>query len=202
MAFSQIACFLPLIAASITAIRGVVVSSNVYGAFHVENVFILYEDEFAISDHKFSTVFDQNIDFVERVANTTVSQISLFRLIGLRMDTHTLIECLLENIFVSYQLGQTLNLITLLCRGANDTVAQCHVMLNSRELVFIANVARLARGHPLTQSQLVDFDTFHFLVESVTALRPMHRIEVVLITVAFNLVINICDFSLCSICLR
>ena len=47
-----------------------------------------------------------------------------------RLYVQTLIECLVEYVFVSDQFGQILNFIILSRRCANDAVAQCHVMLD------------------------------------------------------------------------
>ena len=54
----QIACFFPLFAASVATVRSVVMLLRVYWALHVENVFILNESEFAVSDLEFAAFFD------------------------------------------------------------------------------------------------------------------------------------------------
>ena len=130
MALRQIACFLPLFAASIATVRSVAKGLRIYWTLHKEDVLILNEDEFTVSDKKFAAVFDQNIDFVERVADSAISEIRRLRLRGWRLNIPTLIECLVEDVFVPDQLGQVLNLILLICRGAEDAVARCHVMLD------------------------------------------------------------------------
>ena len=75
MAVRQIACFLPLFTASIATVWSVAVRLWVNWSFHIENFLILNEDEFAVSDHKFAAVFDQNINFVERMTDGAIFEI-------------------------------------------------------------------------------------------------------------------------------
>ena len=130
MAALQIACFLPLFTASIATVRSVSVRLRVYWTLHKENGLVLNEDEFTVSDHKFTTFIDQNIDFVEGVADCAIFEIRRLGPRGWRLNVQTLIERLVEDVFVPDQLGQVLNLILLICRGAEDAVARCHVMLD------------------------------------------------------------------------
>ena len=64
------------------------------------------------------------------MADSAISEIRRIRPRGWRLNIPTLIECLVEDVFVPDQLGQVLNLILLICRGAEDAVARCHVMLD------------------------------------------------------------------------
>ena len=130
MAVRQIACFLPLFVASIATVRRVAVQLRVYWTLHKENFLVLKEDEFTVSDHKFAAFIDQNIDFVEGVSDSAIFEIRRLGPRGWRLNVQTLIERLVEDVFVPDQLGQVLNLILLICRGAEDAVARCHVMLD------------------------------------------------------------------------
>ena len=112
----------------------------------------------------------------------------------------SLIEGLFENVLIPDQLGQIFNHIVLVFRGADGTSAQCHVMFDSGEGVFVADVGRTACRwrHFLAHCQLVDFDALHLFVESIAAVGPMHRIVgiyVIIVIVALKLVVDVRNLS-------
>ena len=121
VAVVQVARFLPFFAAGVATFRGVMVRAWVNWSLHVEYALIFIEDKFALSDHEFFAVFDQDVHFVQRVPDCTVAQAFFLERRWRSLDYHTLVESLLEHILVPDQFGQILDFTLLILRWTDDT---------------------------------------------------------------------------------